>query len=327
VEVEDSNMSMSSNIATLAAATPVPVEMPAWVDSDLYPFAPRRLELSEGAMSYLDEGTGPTVLMVHGTPTWSFEWRKIVFALRDRARCVVPDHLGFGLSDKLDDPDRLHPEDHARRLQTLVEKLDLSEIHLVVHDFGGPIGIAMALAMPEHIKSVTVLNSWMWAHGEDRRIGQMSRLVRSPLGRFAYLWLNASPRWIVPMAFGDKRKLDRDVHRHYLQAQGSRSDRLGPWVLGCDLAGADPFYASLWERREVLERWPLSLVWGMRDPAFGPSYLERWQQAFPAARTIECEGAGHFPQEESPAEVLDAIREHLRRDSPSAPAPRPLSDG
>lgn len=304
-------MSISSSIARAPVATPAAAIIPEWVDSVLYPFAPKRLTLPEGAMSYVDEGTGPTVLMVHGTPTWSFEWRKIVSGLRDQTRCVAPDHLGFGLSDKPGDPGVLRPSDHARRLRALVEALDLTDITLVVHDFGGPIGIALALAVPERIRGLVVLNSWMWAHGHERRIAQMSRLVRSPLGRFLYLWLNASPRWLVPMAYGDKRRLGREVHRHYLEAHGSRAERLGPWVLGCELAGSDPFYASLWDRRVELERWPMTLVWGMRDPAFGPAYLERWQEAFPQARTVACEHAGHFPQEEAPEEVIAAIRQRL----------------
>jgi pimeloyl-ACP methyl ester carboxylesterase len=262
-------------------------------------------------MSYLDEGTGSAVLMVHGTPTWSFEWRKIVLALRGEARCIVPDHLGFGLSDKPRDPAVLRPSDHAERLRALVEMLDLRDVTLVVHDFGGPIGIAVALAMPERIRSVVVLNSWMWAHGDDPRIARMSRLVSSAVGRFLYLWLNASPRWLIPMALGKGHRLEPDVHRHYLAPLASRAERTAPWVLGCELAGSDPFYASLWERRQVLEQWPMTLVWGTSDPAFGPSYLERWQAAFPSARTCPLEGVGHFPQEEAPARVIDEIRRRL----------------
>ena len=293
----------------MTTASLVPV--PTWVNPALYPFEPKTLDLGDGTMRYLDEGRGPVVLMVHGTPSWSFEWREVVLGLRGEARCVVPDHLGFGLSDKPTDPNVLRPADHAARLRTLVEALDLRDVTLVVHDFGGPIGLSTALELPERIRGVVVLNSWMWAHGHERRIAQMSRLVRSPLGRFLYLWLNASPRWIVPMAYGDKRNLDREVHRHYLQALGSRAERLGPWVLGCELAASDPFYASLWDRREVLRSRPLTLVWGMRDPAFGPSYLERWQEAFPHAKTIACERAGHFPQEEALERVIDGVRTQL----------------
>jgi pimeloyl-ACP methyl ester carboxylesterase len=300
-----------SNIVNATSAPLTPAELPDWVNPALYPFTPKRLAFSEGTMSYLDEGTGSPVLMVHGTPTWSFEWREVVVALRGEARCVVPDHLGFGLSDKPNDPAVLRPSSHADRLQALVQKLDLRDITLVVHDFGGPIGIALALAMPERIRSLVVLNSWMWAHGDDRRIARMSKLVASAFGRFLYLRLNASPRWLIPMALGKTHQLDKEVHRHYLAPLGSRAERTAPWVLGCELAGSDPFYASLWDRRATLERWPMSLVWGTSDPAFGTSYLERWQAAFPSARSRELEGVGHFPPEEAPAQVIDEIRRQL----------------
>lgn len=302
----------ASLVASPSSAAPL-AALPAWVDTQLHPFTPRRLRLPEGDLAYLDEGDGPTVLLVHGTPGWSFEWRHVIAGLRSGCRVITVDHLGFGLSEKVRDPAILRPEDHARRLRAFMEALDLQEVTLVVHDFGGPIGLGAALAAPERIAGVVVANSWCWAHGDDRRIASMSRLVRSPLGRLFYLWLNASPRWIVPMAFGDRRRLTRRVHRQYLAPIGTRRDRLGPWVLGCELAGSDPWYASLWDRRGELARWPLSLVWGLADPAFGPAYLQRWREAFPQAPVTRLEGVGHWPQEEAPEALVDAVRAQLGR--------------
>lgn len=288
---------------TNALSTP----LPAWLDRALYPFAPRAHSTPEGTIRYLDEGRGPVVLVVHGTPSWSFEWREVVRALSADHRVIVPDHLGFGLSDKPADPSILRPADHARRLRALVDALDLRDITLVVHDFGGPIGLPLALERPERVRAIVASNTWMWAHGEDRRIRWMSKLVASPLGRLLYLGLNASPRWLVPSAYGDRARLTPALHRHYLAPLGSWSERVAPWTLGVELAGSDPFYASLWDRRGALSRIPLRLAWGMKDPAFQISYLERWKSSFPHAKVDALE-VGHFPAEEAPGELASAIR-------------------
>lgn len=132
--------------------------IPDWVDRAEYPFEPEAIILGPGTMRYLDEGDGESVVMVHGTPTWSFLYRHLVKGLRDRYRCVVPDHLGFGLSDK---PARWSyaPADQARNLTTLIETLGLKDITLVVHDFGGPIGLSYALEHPENVRRLVLFNT------------------------------------------------------------------------------------------------------------------------------------------------------------------------
>lgn len=296
-------------------AAPLVRVLPPWLDRAEYPFAPRSFETPEGRMSYLDEGSGPVVLFVHGTPSWSFEWRHVIRALAGSARCIAPDHLGFGLSDKPRDPGVLRPVDHARRLRALVRALDLRDVTLVVHDFGGPIGLPLAWDEPDRIARVVASQTWMWAHGSDRRIRWLSRLIASPLGKLLYRGLNASPRALVPSAFADRRRLTPAVHRHYVAPFGSWSERAGPWALGVALAGADPYYASLWERRADLAQKPLTLLWAMRDPAFRPDYLARWRAAFPTADVVELPNSGHFPAEEAPDEVASVIRRASRLDA------------
>ncbi len=291
------------------AARPTGPELAArtWLDRSLYPFASRWHDAEGHRVHYVDEGRGRPILFVHGTPSWSFEWRYAIKALSDRHRCVAPDHLGFGLSDKPADAD-YHPEDHARRLRALVHALDLRDVTLVVHDFGGPIGLPLALEEPERVAGVVVMNTWMWPHGDDPKVRRLSRFVASPVGRFLYTRLNASPRWLVPLSFADRTKLGRDVHRHYVAPFATRRERVAPWVLGCELAGSDPYYARLWERRETLRSIPTTIVWGTRDPAFGDPYLTRWRETLPSARVVTLP-VGHFPQEEAPEEVTAAIAE------------------
>ncbi len=263
-------------------------------------------------MHYVDEGKGKTFLFVHGTPSWSFEWRHALINLRQEARVVAPDHLGFGLSDK--PPGAAYrPGDHARRLLQLVRALELRDVTLVLHDFGGPIGLPVLFEEPDRVRSLVVLNSWAWPLEADTSARRISRWVASPLGRFLYLWLNASPRWLVPASFAHRAALAPCVHRHYVGPFAARrADRTAPWRLGVELAGSEQYYATLWDRRSALQSVPSTLVWGMRDPAFGPSFLDRFRQAMPAARVHALADTGHFPQEEAPLAVLNALREAAR---------------
>jgi pimeloyl-ACP methyl ester carboxylesterase len=306
--VEDTMNPTTSTALEPLAAHAVASPRPAWLDPTSYPFAPHHHPTPDGPLHYVDEGRGRPILLVHGTPSWSFEWRHAITELRSEHRCVAPDHLGFGLSAK---PPQApyEPADHAARLRQLVRALDLRDITLVVHDFGGPIGLSVALDEPERFSSVVILNSWMWPHGDDAKVRRLSRLVASPLGRLLYLWLNASPRWLVPASFGDRSKLTPAIHRHYVRPFERRDERVGPWTLGCELAGSDPWYATLWERRATLRDLPVTLVWGTKDIAFGDEYLARWRAALPEA----AQGAGHFPQEEQPELVTRAIRAAARR--------------
>lgn len=294
--------------------------VPSWLDPELYPFRSHWWGARGERMHYVDEGAGRPVLLVHGTPSWSFEWRDVIRTLAPRHRCVAPDLLGFGLSDKPPNAD-YRPEAQAQRLQALVEALDLRDVVLAVHDFGGPIGLPLALET-SRVGAVVLLNTWMWAHGDDPRVRRLSRFVGSPVGRFLYTWLNASPRWLLPATFADRSRLPRAVHRHYVRPFASRQRRWAPWVLGCALAGSDRYYASLWERRGALEELPTSLVWGTRDPAFGARYLERWREALPAAR-VHTLPVGHFPQEEAPRAVSRALDEAATAGERSLPRAEP----
>jgi len=296
--------------------------LPAWLDRGAYPFRTAKLRTDDGAMSYVDEGEGAPVLFVHGTPSWSFEWRHAISALSGHVRCIAPDHLGFGLSDK---PlaGAYRPEDHARRLAALVRHLDLRDITLVVHDFGGPIGLALLSEEPERIARVMVVNTWAWPHGSDPRMRRLSGLVRSWLGRVLYRRFNASPRWLLPASFADRRRLTPAIHRQYLAPFPDAASRTAPWVLGCELTGSDAWYARVWEARERIAARPLSIVWGLDDPAFGASYLARWTETFPHASVTTLPGVGHFPQEEAPTELAAAIERLLtgtRPDRPDVPA-------
>jgi haloalkane dehalogenase len=278
---------------------------PAWLDRGEYPFRSHRLDVGVGRLHYVDEGRGAPVLMVHGTPTWSFLYRHLIKALRGRHRCVVPDHLGFGLSDR---PVgwSYRPQDQARNLARLVDALGLEDLTLVVHDFGGPIGLSYAIEHPERVRRLVLFNTWMWATAGDRRFEVFGRLLSGRLGRFLYTRLGFSVRVMLRHAIADKRRYTRGVDRHYLRPL----DGHATWVYAREVLGSSAWYESLWQRRDRIARMPTLLVWGMRDPAFG-RYLERWRGVFERVQVVELPDCGHAPPEERAPEVLPFLHQFL----------------
>jgi haloalkane dehalogenase len=285
------------------------MDVPTWLDRSAWPYAPRIARVTEGRLHYVDEGAGTPVVLVHGTPTWSFEWRHVIAGLRDRARVIAPDHLGFGLSDRPATA-RYRPEDHAHRFREWIAAVLPSErIHLVVHDYGGPFAFDWALDHPDRLRSLTVLNSWMWPFDDDPSMLRKGRIAGSAIGRFLYRHLNASQRLIMPSAYGDRRKLTPAIHAQYLSAFPDKDSRERVlFALAQAILSGRAFYQTLWARRAALESVPMQLLWGMRDTAFPPHVLRKWQQTFPRARTVALASAGHWPHEEEPAAVVDALQ-------------------
>lgn len=269
-------------------------------------------------MHYIDEGAGPPIVFVHGMPTWSFLWRDLVRNLRSNYRAVAVDHLGFGLSDKPSGAD-FHPRAHSERLSALLDSLGLEDATLVVHDFGGPIGLGHALQRPSTIRRLVLLNTWMWSLSEDERALGVDRIVRGATGHALYRWFNGSTRWLVPKVLGPDHCLDEEVHRHYVNVTSRSSERVAQLAMARSLVGASDWYASLWDQRQTLAEIPASFLWGMKDPTFSEADLNRWLGLFPSAEVVRLEDVGHFPQEESPARLLEAFRALMVTGVPEAP--------
>ena len=285
---------------------------PSWLDRDAYPFAPHFMPLRAGRMHYVDEGSGEPILFVHGTPTWSFEYRHLIRALAPTYRCVAPDHLGFGLSER---PIEFSytPEAHAAALSEFVDRLGLDRVTLVVHDFGGPIGLPLALADRSRIARLVILNSWMWPFDDDPEMVRRGRFAAGPFGRWMYKHLNASLRLLMPSAYGDRRALTAAIHRQYLEPFRDRDARVRVLhALARALNGSRDYYARLSQQAAVLQRYPAMVMWGMKDSAFKPHQLTKWRRMLPHAEVVELPSAGHWPHEEVPGEVLAAMTRFLR---------------
>jgi haloalkane dehalogenase len=284
---------------------------PAWLDREAYPFSARWLTLSSGTrMHYVDEGTGPIVLFVHGTPTWSFEWRHQIRALSPHYRTIAVDLVGMGLSDRPTDF-AYTPEAHSAALTEFVEKLDLRDVTLVVHDFGGPIGLPLAVRDDSRITRVVIINTFAWSLDDDPSVRRPARLFGGAVGRWLYRRFNFSLRVIVPAAFLNKRALTPEIHRQYLAPFAdveSRGRVLHAFARA--LLGSRDFYRRIADRLDTLRNRPALIIWGTRDPAFRANQLERWMNVLPHARVVRLP-TGHWPQEEMPDAVSDALHTFL----------------
>jgi haloalkane dehalogenase len=282
-----------------------------WIDRAEYPFESHHFEVAAGNLHYVDEGSGPPIVMVHGNPTWSYLYRKLIKRLRPEYRCVAMDHLGFGLSDKPKDWSYL-PADHARNLTALIEGLGLQHITLAVQDWGGPIGLSYAVAHPENIARIIIMNTWAWPVNRDPYYIAFSGFVGGPIGRMLIRRYNFFARTIMRQAFGDKHKLTLAAHAHYLRALAAPEDRTGCLVLPKQIIGSTPWLGRLWDNISTLNGKPKLIVWGMKDIAFREKELKRWERTFPEARSIRLSSVGHFVQEEAPDALAEAVVPFLK---------------
>jgi pimeloyl-ACP methyl ester carboxylesterase len=296
----------------------LPTRAPAWLDRSLYPFTSRHFDSVDGRMHYVDEGAGTPVVFVHGTPTWSFLYRHLIARLARQHRVIAVDHLGFGLSDK-PAAGPYAPNDHARRLTALLDALDITGATLVVHDFGGPIGLSAALARPGRFDRIVLFNTWMWSLDHDPIIARGGKVAGSWFGRLLYRHLNFPVKVLLPKAMGDRSVLTPEIHRQYAAPLATPNERMGAWGCARALLGASAWYDELWAQRGRLRGLPMLVLWGMKDPAFGPPYLERWSREFPEAHVHTFASSGHFVPEEVPAEV-GPVLERFVSSSASTPA-------
>ncbi|MEM7514696.1 MAG: alpha/beta fold hydrolase, partial [Bacteroidota bacterium] len=186
----------------------------------------------------------------------------------------------------------------------------LRNITLVVHDFGGPIGLGAGLQHTDRINKVVLMNSWLWGTKEDPAAIKVDKIVNQWLGKFMYLSMNFSAKVLLKQAFSDKKLLSKEVHQHYLNPFPDKASRKPLLQLAQALVGSSDWYQTQWENLHKLADKKWLILWGMKDPFLGGTYLERWKNRLPFAHIRELD-SGHFVQEEKSKEVISAIREFL----------------
>lgn len=281
------------------------MEQPKWLDRGEYPFLSHFFDDEGTKQHYIDVGKGDTLLFVHGTPSWSFDFRNVIKCLSNSYRCVAIDHIGFGLSDKPTDYDYT-VQHHARRLERFIAYMGLKSVTLVLHDFGGPIGLSYAIKFPENINRLVILNSWIGSSEADPEFIKLSKVLRSPLLPFLYLYLNFSPKFLLSQSFG-KKKLSRNILSQFIKPFASKSQRYGLLSFAKSLLTDQQWFEALWNSRNSLQAKPFLLIWGMADKFITERYLYKFISGFENCEAVKLQNAGHFPQEEEPERVAHAI--------------------
>lgn len=278
----------------------------------LYPFEGRRL----GPMHYLDEGSGELVLMVHGNPTWSFYFRELVKALRPAHRCLVPDHVGMGLSARPGDAEyRYTLESRIEDLERLVDSVAPSgPVSLVLHDWGGMIGMGWAVRHAERVSRVAAFNTSCFGLPPGKAFPPGLSLLRGPLGALAIRGSGPGRRAILRSCTA--RPLPADVAAGYLEPlDGWDASRAAHrFVQDIPLSPSDPSWRVVKEIEAglpALRETPLFLPWGMKDWVFDAEFLAGWRARFPRAESRPFPRAGHFLLEDAGPELVPLLQAFL----------------
>ena len=287
-----------------------------------YPFTPQRFEVRPGlALSYLDEGerAAPPVVMLHGNPSWSYYYRKLVLALRPDHRCIVPDHIGMGLSDKPDDARYEYTlKSRIDDLDVLLEHLGVREkITLVAHDWGGLIGFGWARRHAERVARLVVLNTGAFPLPASKRMPWQLSLGRdSKLGALLIRGLNAFSS--AASYVGVKTAMPAAVRRAYVAPYDSWAHRIATlrFVQDIPLAPGDKAWSIVEESGRRLHEFadrPALLCWGMQDFVFDHHFLQGFRERLPRAEVHEFPSAGHYVLEDEAARIVPIVRDFLRR--------------
>ena len=280
-----------------------------------YPFTAKKISIDGNTLAYLDEGQGPVVVMLHGNPTWSFYYRNLVTLLQDNYRVIVPDHMGCGNSDKPQEyPYTL--KTHIDNLEQLLHELNIENFSLVVHDWGGAIGMGLAARQPLQIESLVILNT---AAFRSKRIPLRISICRVPiLGDLLVRGFNGFAGGAISMAVANPLPLE--VIDGLLKPYDSWANRIAilRFVQDIPLSPRDTSWKTLIEVENGLVQFqntPMLILWGGRDFCFNRHYFDEWRQRFPNAQSHFFPNAGHYVLEDALEEISPLLtnffQEHL----------------
>ncbi len=298
----------------MTGATPA---RPAWVPADLYPFDDHWAEIDEHLVHYLDEGSGPPLLLLNGNPSWSFGWRDVIAALRGSFRCIAPDYPGFGLSREAPGYD-FRPRSASAVVEKLVDRLGVGDMLVFGYAWGGPIGLGLAGRRPELVRALVIGNTWAWP--DDRlRVRLFSALMGGPLGSLTVERLNLMLRLYLPLNL--KRGRLTDAERTAYEGPFPRDRRHIMRVLPREITAGRDYLREVERNLPRLAGLPALIVWPDSDPGFGDTELTRWRSLYPTAEVAHLKRVGQFIDEDAPGDVASAITDWWsRRRDASVPA-------
>ena len=277
----------------------------------LYPFTPKKFQLSSGhQISYIDQGSGNPIVMLHGNPTWSFYYRQLINEFSSTHRIIVPDHLGCGLSDRPQEY-QYTLANHIDNLKQLLSSLNLNQVTLILHDWGGAIGMGYAVDHCDKLNKIIILNTAAYT---SKYIPWQINLCRFPLlGEFMIRYFNLFAWPATFMAVS--KKLPPLVKQGLLLPYDSYANRIAiaRFVQDIPMNKRHPSYQTL---RTIEDKLPNILcdkliIWGEKDFCFNRRFLKRWQEIYPTAQTHLLKNAGHYLLEDANSEIIPLIRTFL----------------
>jgi haloalkane dehalogenase len=280
------------------------------IDWTLFPFESRWFDGAGPRIHYVDEGKGRAVVMFHGNPTWSFLYRKVIKELRSQFRCIAMDYPGFGLSERPSGYGYTSAE-HAQVIGKLVDHLELDGFIVVGQDWGGPIGMTVALERASRVAGMVFANTWYWpAQGSLRTF---SLVMSSPPAQWLILHRNSFVNFIMPRSVATP--MDPQVFKIYQNVQPTPEARRGVAEFPRQIRLARPMLERLVSNAPTaLGNKPIELVWAMKDPAFGnEAVLARWQRDFPSANLTKIADANHYIQEDAPQAIAAGVQRAQNR--------------
>jgi haloalkane dehalogenase len=281
-----------------------------------FPFAPHYRAVNGVRLHFVDEGTGDPVVLLHGDPTWGYLYRNFIPALARGHRCIVPDHMGMGKSETPVDPYPYRLSHHVANLEALLLSLDLEHITLVLHDWGGPVGLGFAIRHPHLIRRLVLMNTWASAPWPGGPLPRLLEVIRSDRGERFVVEKNG---YLKPALTGTTHHRNRltptvmDAYRAPFPTPQSRRALLC-WSRDIPVSDTDASYPEMKRIEEQLFLFastPILLVWGMQDPVLPPPVLRWWETRYPQAATCEVEDASHFLQEDAPEQIVGRIAQFL----------------
>ena len=310
-----------------------------WTFGGTWPYEPRWFETRDGKLHYVDEGPrdGKPIVMVHGNPTWGYLYRNFIPPLVGAGyRCIVPDHLGFGRSDKPDKPKLYQVPRHAERLDAFLESLDLHDATLVPQDWGGPIGFYWATRHPERIRALAILNTMAHRPPKKVKLPVPLHLFRAPgVGEAMVKGLHGFVRGLVFNAgVVHRERMTEQVREAYLAPHPTYASRTSILVFPREIPSGPKgrvadFLGEVEEGLPRLKDKPTLICWAMKDLAFRPQYLEKgWLRDFPDAEVMRIPDAGHYLQEDAYEKIVPRLLKFLEpvyrtgASAPNRPAPR-----
>ncbi len=286
-----------------------------------FPYAPNYLEWDGLRTHYVDEGpkNAPVALLLHGEPTWSYLYRKMIPPLLAAGyRCVAPDHIGFGRSDKVTDDKWYVIDRHIDRLGELIQRLDLRDITMVVQDWGGPIGLINAVATPDRVSRLAILNTWLHHDGYEYSAG-IRAWRDAATNRHWLAWMRGDlPCGTIVRRACVRPVADPDalISAYEAPYAGNVKAKAGarrfPWCI--PFAEPEAGAATGQSRAfAALKHWskPVHVIFGASDPIFTPDWGKRWAGMIPGATFDAIEDAGHFCQEDAGGEIAARLLERI----------------